>query len=150
MADVNFTSHLGQVLNATSQQLMKAAEKIGQAAESHAKLYITAGVYQTPQGWYVRTGNLRNSITHATEENKETITVVVGTSVEYAPYVELGTGKYAEGSNGRGVPWRYQDTKGNWHTTSGMPPRPYLRPAIENHIPEYKDIIAEVMSETHI
>lgn len=57
--------------------------------------------------------------------------------------VELGTGKYAEGGGGRPTPWRYQDSKGNWHTTSGMKPRPYLRPAIEDHKRDYKEVVEE-------
>ena len=59
--------------------------------------------------------------------------------------IELGTGKYAEGGGGRQTPWRYHDKKG-WHITSGMPPRPYLRPAIEKHKDEYKEILEAEMS----
>lgn len=75
-------------------------------------------------------GNLRRSITSVVEGTEG----IVYTPVEYAPYVEYGTGLFAEGGNGRqDVPWHYQDEKGNWHTTSGMNPQPFLRPAlIEN------------------
>ena len=79
--------------------------------------------------------------THATENNGHT--VVIGSAVNYAPYVELGTGKFAEGGGGRPTPWVYQDSKGNWHRTSGMKPRPYLRPAIEEHKREYKEVIEQ-------
>lgn len=63
----------------------------------------------------VDTGRLRNSISHdvSTEEQA----VYVGTNVEYAPYQELGT--------------RFQ---------TGTP---FLRPAIENHLNEYKQIVEE-------
>lgn len=62
-------------------------------------------------------GNLRRSIASKVE-GKEGI---VYTPLEYAPYVEYGTGLFAEDNNGRqDVPWHYQDEKGNWHTTSGM------------------------------
>lgn len=132
MAEVTFTSNLGAVLKATDAQLARAAEIIGGMAESYAKKNITR------QG-AVDTGNLRNSITHTTEDNGHT--VVIGSAVTYAPYIELGTGVYAEGGGGRPTPWRYQDSKGNWHTTSGMKPRPYLRPAIEEHKTEYKEVI---------
>ena len=141
---VEFISHLADVKAATDLQLAQAAEEIGQAAENNAKLHVTEAVYQTPAGWYVRTGNLRNSITHETEQDEDTVTIVIGSAVEYAPYVELGTGVYAE-EGGRQTPWRYQDDFGDWHTTSGMPARPYLRPAIENHIEEYKQILADVL-----
>lgn len=28
------------------------------------------------------------------------------------------------------MPWNYQDDKGEWHSTSGMKPQPYMRPAL--------------------
>ena len=107
MAQVSFHSNLGLITKATEEQLARAAEIIGGMAESHAK-----------EACPVDTGNLRNSITHATEDSGHT--VVIGSDVEYAPYVELGTVK--------------------------MSPRPYLRPAIENHIPEYQSVIQAVLS----
>lgn len=56
----------------------------------------------------------------------------VGTNLEYAPYVELGTGLFAANGNGRkDVPWRYKDAKGKWHTTSGQHPKPFLQPAVD-------------------
>lgn len=141
MAEIKFESHLADIQKATDEQLARAAEIIGGMAESYAKKKISEVVYASPAGWYVRTGNLRNSITHTTEDNGHT--VVIGSAVTYAPYVELGTGKYAEGGGGRSTSWRYQDSKGNWHTTSGMPARPYLRPAIEDHKREYKEVVEE-------
>lgn len=57
------------------------------------------------------TGRLRASISHDHDDNA----MMVGTNVEYAPYVELGT--------------------------RNMDAQPYLRPAIENHINEYKSIV---------
>lgn len=72
MAEVKFESHLGEVLKATSEQLARAAENIGGMAESYAKELCP-----------VDTGNLRNSITHTTENNDHT--VVIGTTVKYAP-----------------------------------------------------------------
>ena len=115
MADVQFTSNLGGVKSLTDRKLRIAAEIIGGKAESYAKMLCP-----------VDTGNLRNSITHTTED--EGHTVVIGTTVYYAPFVELGTGRNAEGANGHG-------------TREGMKPRPYLRPAIEDHKQEYQWII---------
>lgn len=59
----------------------------------------------------VDTGRLRNSISHTHDKN----TAYVGTNVEYAPYIEFGTSKMAA--------------------------RPYLEPAIADHLNEYKEII---------
>lgn len=91
------------------------------------------------------TGNLSQSIDYGViEDNME---VQVGTNVHYAPYVELGTGIYAEEGNGRKTPWVYRDDEGRWHKTSGMRAQPYLRPAVEKHIEDYKDILKDYLSE---
>ena len=142
-----FESRLIAVTKATDEALAKAAEIIGGMLETKAKQYITEGVYTNDShGWYIRTGNLRNSITHKVEQEENATTAIVGSAVEYAPYVELGTGIYAD-MGGRQTPWRYQDKNGNWHTTRGMPARPYLRPALENHIKDYQDVLAEVLKD---
>ena len=96
----------------------------------------------------VDTSNLVNSIDYGIIENDKQMQI--GTDVEYAPYVEFGTGIYATGEGGSGakkIPWHYKDDEGHWHTTSGMRAQPYLRPAIEKHIDEYKDILKDYLSE---
>lgn len=88
----------------------------------------------------VNTGNLRNSITYEINDNVG----IVGTNVEYAPYVEFGTGLYSSLGTGRtDVPWRYKDDDGNWHTTSGNHPQPFLGPALE----ENRETIYELFNE---
>lgn len=74
----------------------------------------------------VDTGDLRSSITH--EVNNDV--GIVGTNKEYAPYVEFGTGIFSVEGNGRDTPWSYQDDKGEWHTTVGQKPQPFLETAI--------------------
>lgn len=75
-------------------------------------------------------GPLRASITHEVDGTQG----VVGTNIEYAPYVEYGTGLFAEEGNGRkDVPWCYQDAKGDWHSTKGQKPQPFLHPALTNN-----------------
>ena len=50
----------------------------------------------------VDTGELRMSITHEIEETSENRTTgAVGTNLEYAPYVEFGTGIFSSLGNGR-------------------------------------------------
>jgi HK97 gp10 family phage protein len=73
----------------------------------------------------VQTGELRSSITHQVDGNE----AIVGSNLEYAPYVEKGTGIYGE--NGRQTPWTYQSADGEWHTTQGQRPKPFLEPAVE-------------------
>lgn len=88
MPTVEYVSHIDDVLNATSDKLARAAEIIGGKMESYAKMKITDEVYSKPSkpnGWYIRTGNLRNSITHDTVADDHSITIAVGSNVEYAP-----------------------------------------------------------------
>ena len=80
----------------------------------------------------VQTGELRRSITSKVENNGLEVTGTIYTPLEYAPYIEYGTGLFAE-KGGRPRPWCYQDDKGEWHTTSGQPPQPYMRPALNEN-----------------
>jgi len=74
-------------------------------------------------------GELRRSITSKVEDLKG----IVFTPLEYAPYVEYGTGLFAEDGGRQDVPWHYQDDEGEWHTTSGQKPQPFMRPALEEN-----------------
>ena len=88
------------------------------------------------------TGELRRSITSKVDDSKQE--GVVYTPLEYAPYVEYGTGLFAEDGNGRkDVPWHYKDDKGEWHTTSGMKPQPYMRPALEENREQILTLLKE-------
>lgn len=84
-------------------------------------------------------GDLRRSITSKVEDEKG----VVYTPLEYAPYVEYGTGLFAEEGGRQDVPWSYQDDEGNWHTTSGQHPQPFMRPALDENREEILRIFRE-------
>jgi HK97 gp10 family phage protein len=85
-------------------------------------------------------GELRRSITSKVEG----LEGVVYTPLEYAPYVEFGTGIHAEGGKGRqDVPWVYCDEKGEFHTTEGQHPQPFLRPALQQNRKKIVKIIKE-------
>lgn len=86
------------------------------------------------------TGALRRSITSKVDG----LTGIVFTPLEYAPYVECGTGLFAENGAGRkDVPWNYQDDKGEWHSTRGQKPQPFIRPALNENRTEIIRIIKE-------
>ena len=88
------------------------------------------------------TGALRRSITSEVKgENTEVIGSVF-TPLEYAPYVEYGTGLFAEQS-GRSKPWQYEDEEGNWHTTKGQHPQPFMRPALNENREKIVELIKE-------
>ena len=78
MVDVNFTNNADDILRLLERGKRNALTAIGAAAETYAK-------NATP----VDTGRLRNSISHAVDGEA----VYIGSNVEYAPYVELGTSR---------------------------------------------------------
>lgn len=78
-------------------------------------------------------GALRRSIASKVEAEDGNIQGVVYTALEYAPYVEYGTGLFAESGGRTNVPWVYQDDEGNWHSTKGQKPQPFLRPALNEN-----------------
>lgn len=85
------------------------------------------------------TGALRRSIS-STVKGLEGI---VFTPLEYAPYVEYGTGLFAEKGGRKNVPWYYKDEEGKWHITSGQHPHPYMRPALNENREEILRLIKE-------
>lgn len=91
------------------------------------------------------TGALRRSITSKVEVEGNEIVGTVYTPLEYAPYVEYGTGLFAEEGGRKDVPWCYQDDKGDWHTTSGQKPQPFMRPALNENREEIIRIIKEAL-----
>ena len=88
-------------------------------------------------------GELRRSITSKVEDGEG----VVYTPLEYAPYVEYGTGLFAEEGGRTDVPWCYKDEKGEWHTTSGMQPQPYMRPALDQCREDVLKIFGRVIKD---
>ena len=84
-------------------------------------------------------GQLRQSIGSEIEGNIG----VIGTNVEYAPYVHQGTGIYAVNGDGRKTRWKYQDAKGEWHSTIGQPPNPFLEKALDANREEIIDTFKE-------
>jgi len=132
---VDIVDNTKEALAAIKKAKQKGLEKCGLKAEGYAKKNLTANKS-------VDTGNLRNSITHKVAGND----AYIGTNVEYAPYVEFGTGIYAsKGTSAKEIPWVYQDSGGNWHRTKGSRPKPYLRPAASEHGEEYKQIIKDAL-----
>ena len=127
-----------EVMAQIDEALEKAFISIGEAAETYAKLLCPVG---TPESTgipgYIG-GTLRGSITYATHTQHssgespaepddyaeraepEEKSVVIGTNVYYATYVEQGTSK--------------------------MRARPYLEPAMANHLQEYKGIFERYLN----
>ena len=82
--------------------LLRGLETCGLVAEGYAKKLAP-----------VDTGNLRNSVTHDVDDGEQA--AYIGTNVEYAPYVCLGT--------------------------IHMNAQPFLKPAVNDHKDEYRKIL---------
>lgn len=104
---------------------MLSPEKIEKALMKSCALVERAAKQKAPKD----SGELRRSIT---SEVKNKVGYVF-TPLEYAPYVEYGTGLFAEKGGRQYVPWHYKDDEGEWHTTSGQHPHPFMRPALEEN-----------------
>ena len=124
MADSNMTFSIAvdntdKVGEELIEACRRALEICGEKAETYAKMNCP-----------VRTGNLRNSITHKVADDGKS--VAIGSAVQYSMFVELGHIQEV----GRYVPAIGKRLKKPY-----VEPRPFLRPAIENHLSEYKSII---------
>lgn len=94
-----------EYLKALQDAIDAGLEMIGLTAENYAK-----------KACPVDTGRLRNSITHTQSgDNSE----IIGTNVEYAPFVELGTSRQAA--------------------------QPYLKPAATDHTSTYRKIFEQAL-----
>ena len=131
-------------LDAILKRLDSLADSVNfeKAMGKACALVERAAKEKAPKG----TGELRRSITSKVEKNADGIQGIVFTPLEYAPYVEYGTGLFAEEGGRLDVPWNYQDDEGNWHSTSGQKPHPFMRPAINENREEIKRILKEGMS----
>lgn len=89
------------------------------------------------------TGELRRSIESKIENNGEGVQGVIFSPLEYAPYIEYGTGLFAEKGGRADVPWFYVDDEGKGHLTKGIHPHPYMRPALNEQKNKIKDILKE-------
>lgn len=83
---------------------MASDEEIKQRLGQACALVERAAKQKAPKD----NGELRRSITSKVEGT----TGIVFTPLEYAPYVEYGTGLFAEEAGRKDVPWCYQDDKG--------------------------------------
>lgn len=123
---------------ADPQAYHDAIEKSCRIVEFAAKQNCS-GLFTNP------TGTLRGSITHEVVEEGNQIAGYVGTNIEYAPYVEFGTGKFAE--NGRGTPWSYTNERtGKTVWMNGSRPKPYLRPALEDRRERVRQILVAAIN----
>lgn len=121
---ISVTSHRHTVESDVTKAIHRALEICGGKAETYAKKLCP-----------VDTGNLRNSITHQREGDD---TELIATAVTYAPYVEIGHHQ---------EPGRYVPAIGKRLVASYVPGKPYMAPALENHVSEYKEVFETELSK---
>lgn len=115
---------------------LEDTEKVKQSLNKACLLVERSAKQNAVKG---KTGELARSITSKVDG----LTGEVFTPLEYAPYVEFGTGLFAESGGRTDVPWCYKDDEGNWHSTSGQHPKPFMRPALN----ENRERVIEILKE---
>lgn len=132
---VTFNDYSDEVLEAFDEGCLRALERCGEQGEGYAKDLCP-----------VDTGALRTSISHKVVESEPA--AYIGTNAEHGGYVELGTGHYS--TTGGGTPkthWAYMGDDGKYHIGKPMKPRPYLKPAVANHVGTYRNIFKDELSK---
>lgn len=160
MADVEFIDNSEQVLNALKGATEAAARIIGGQIRNYARQGLDGA--KGPKGGRWPTEEitaLKQSIAVEVEDESTGPVLSVGSQMEIAPYIELGTGKeyrpspewlQYHGNDKHSVGgldyWIYYDEL-TGETKIGLPmaPTPYLRPAFLDHVDEYKDIVRQEM-----
>ncbi len=107
------------IIKATDKAIYDALDIIGNKAADYAAALAP-----------VQTGNLKNSMT--SEVSQQEKAVYIGTAVEYAPFVEFGHHQQVG---------RYVPEIGKRLVRDFVPAKPFLKPAIQNHLDEYKNIL---------
>ena len=125
----------------TSLDNITDPKKLEMAMGKACALVERSAKEKAPKG----TGELRRSITSKIAVENDELTGVVYTPLYYAPYVEYGTGLFAEEGGRKDVPWCYKDDKGEWHTTSGQHPQPFMRPAFNENREQIVRILKEAL-----
>lgn len=140
---VEFDDNSPEVLAALQNAVERGLGAIGEKAVKYAQAEIRKSKPYAdgkPAKPAIDTSALLQSIDYEVDGDD----VYIGTDVEYAPYIELGTGKYA--LNGGGTPkesWTYKDDFGNWHMGYPQKARPFLKPAAADHTDEYRGLLKE-------
>lgn len=139
--NIKFEDNTPQLHEALDSWAERVLNEWGMKVLDYAQLLVPTGkADSTGVEGYVG-GALKASLSYLLNMTKKTVTV--GSNLFYSVYVELGTGIFAEKGNGRKTPWVWQDKNGKWHYTRGMTPRSFLRPAVEDHIEELRQIAVD-------
>ena len=118
--EVQFEDYSIHVMTALKEAAIAFLEEAGGELEA-----------QTKRNCAIVTSQTAGSFTHVVDE--DALACHVGSDYENAVWEEFGTGTSALNGDGRtDVPWRYQDQRGQWHSTSGKPPKRMLHNAFQS------------------
>ena len=137
MSSVNGLGSLLAKIEAVGGNAEKSLKKsIGQATKNVQKDVKLL----TP----VRDGDLRDSIKEEVTDDNNKIVGRVYTNLEYAPYVEFGTGKRGDESPS---PPKWDGDLSYREDWAGMPAQPYLYPAATNNEKATVSIVKKKLRE---
>ncbi len=130
-----FKSNISEFISKLENAELQFLQACGELVKGQAVLLCPVGEFYG--------GNLRQDIDFKVIENDKL--VVVGNNLEYAIYVNKGTGVYTEDGNGRKKEWVYYDPKsGKYYKTMGQKPQPYLQQAVDKMKPQLKELAKEI------
>lgn len=128
-----FTDNSKKVKGQMDDTMFRALESAALIVEASAKALAPVG----------DSGELRDKIDHNVTDGINGPEAKIGSPLDYAMYVEYGTGEFAENGAGRKGGWSYQTPDGEWHHTNGMSPHPFLRPAFKRNKDKIREIVGK-------
>lgn len=135
------TAEFAQSIETLQAQL---ADRIRQAVQLSCAEIERAAKERCPKGNGEdgETVPLRQSISYRVDTAEEgTAMGIVGSPLEYAVFVHEGTGLYSRTGLGRkDVPWTYRNSKGDFYSTKGNQPQPFLEEAAD----EKRERVAQI------
>lgn len=154
--------HSEEVLKAMNGAVLRGLEKCGLVAEGYAKKLVNS---PGKKG----TGYLRNSITHTVSMEEKAM--YIGSDVEYASFIEVGTGVYGPAhtsgywvyvvggkkheSKNPGKRYTLEEAKRivamlrsqkpsvEAYYTNGQPAKPFIKPAVADNADKYMKILRD-------
>lgn len=157
MADVEFIDNSEEILRLLAGATVKAAEMVGMNVKNAAKRLCSP---KGPKGETMDgASDLRNSITHRVEDTGDGPMLMVGSNMQIAPYIELGTGKeydppdewiqyHGDDKHSKAGldEWIYYDeNKKVFKVGMPIPAQPYLRPAFLDHVDDIRKTIRKAL-----
>ena len=133
-----FTDNSKKVKGQMDDAMFRALESAALIVEASAKALAPVG----------DSGELRDKIDHNVKDGANGPEAKIGSPLDYAMYVEYGTGEFAENGAGRKGGWSYQTPDGEWHHTDGMKPQPFLRPAFRENKANIENVIGQKFNST--